>query len=125
MRDFTRLVTWEKAHELVLAIYQATSAFPHDERFGITAQTRRSAASIPANIAEGAGRRTDADFARFVDIALGSANETEYHLILARDLGITDTETHNRLSLQLAEMRKMLTSLARRLRADSHRTRDN
>ena len=93
-----------------------TRCFPPEERYGLTNQVRRSAASVPANIAEGAGRRTDTDFARFVDYALGSVNETQYHLLLARDLGLLASETHKRLLAELREIRMMTGALAQRLR---------
>ena len=120
MRDFTKLTTWQRAHRLVLEIYQETRCFPPEERYGLTNQVRRSAASVPANIAEGAGRRTDADFARFVDYALGSVNETQYHLLLARDLGLLASETHKRLLAELREIRMMTGALAQRLRDKQH-----
>lgn len=120
MRDFTNLTTWQRAHRLVLEIYQETRSFPPEERYGLTNQVRRSAASVPANIAEGAGRRTDTDFARFVDYALGSVNETQYHLLLARDLGLLDSETHERLVRELREIRMMTGALAQRLREKQH-----
>ncbi|HEX6837928.1 MAG TPA: four helix bundle protein, partial [Polyangia bacterium] len=88
MQDFRDLKVWQRAHELTLAIYRATATFPSEERFGLTSQMRRSAASVPANIAEGRCRGSDADFGRFLRVALGSAAETEYHLILAGDLGL-------------------------------------
>lgn len=86
MRDFRELKVWEKAHCLTLAVYRATTAFPRDEVYGLTSQIRRSCASIPANIAEGCGREGDAELARFLQIAMGSASELEYHLLLTRDL---------------------------------------
>ena len=86
MRDFRDLQVWQKAHRLVLEVYAATRSFPTDERYGLTAQVRRSAASVPTNIAEGCGRDGERDLARFISIAAGSASETEYHLLLARDL---------------------------------------
>ncbi len=116
MQDFTKLKAWKTAHRFVLQIYRESRAFPSDERFGITSQIRRSAASIPANIAEGAGRATGPDFARFVDFALGSANETEYHLILAHDLGYIPEDTYRSLMAQLREIRKMTTSLHQKLK---------
>jgi four helix bundle protein len=122
MRDFTNLKTWQRAHHLVLEIYKETRCFPPEERYGLTNQVRRSAASVPANIAEGAGRRTDADFARFVDYALGSANETQYHLLLARDLELIPSETHERLVGELREIRMMASALAQRLRKRQHST---
>jgi four helix bundle protein len=87
MRDFRTLKVWEKAHALVLSVYRATSSFPRDELFGLTSQMRRSAASIPTNIAEGCGANTDAEFARFCQYAVRSSCELEYQLLLSRDLG--------------------------------------
>jgi four helix bundle protein len=88
MGDFRQLQVWKLAHGLTLDVYRATRNFPQEELYGITSQARRSAASVAANIAEGAGRNTDRELAHFARIALGSANELEYHLILARDLGL-------------------------------------
>jgi four helix bundle protein len=85
MKDFRQLKVWEKAHQLALEVYNATKGFPKEELYGLTSQIRRSSMSIPTNIAEGCGRNTDADFARFLQMAMGSASETEYQLILARD----------------------------------------
>jgi four helix bundle protein len=115
VQDFTKLNSWEKAHQLVLEIYVQSRPFPSYERFGLTSQIRRSAASIPANIAEGAGRASRRDFARFVSVALGSANETEYHLILARDLGFLSRDSFEHLVGQLREVRMMTTALRQRL----------
>jgi four helix bundle protein len=86
MRDFHSLKVWEKAHRLTLQVYRASESFPAVERYGLTTQARRAAASIAANIAEGCGRESEADFVRFLSMSLGSATELEYHLILARDL---------------------------------------
>jgi four helix bundle protein len=87
MRDFRELKVWEKAHRLTLSVYSATKAFPKDELYGLTSQVRRAASSVPANLAEGCGRETDAEFVRFCQVAFGSANELEYHLLLSKDLG--------------------------------------
>jgi four helix bundle protein len=87
MRDFRELKVWHKSHQLTLDIYTATRGFPREEVYGLTSQFRRSSASIPANIAEGCGRTGDAELARFMLIAMGSASELEYHLLLAHDLG--------------------------------------
>ena len=84
MRDFHKLKVWQKAHRLTLAVYSATQKFPVEERYGLKAQLRRATASIPTNIAEGCGRFTDPDRARFISIAAGSATEVEYLLMLAR-----------------------------------------
>jgi four helix bundle protein len=86
MRDYRDLQVWTKAHRLALACYKGTQCFPFEERFGLTSQIRRAAASIPANLAEGCGRRSDGEMARYVQIAMGSGAELSYHLLLARDL---------------------------------------
>ena len=86
MKDFRELQVWRKAHELTLAVYQITASFPREELYGLTAQLRRAGSSIAANLAEGCGRNGDAELARFCSIAMGSASELEYHLLLARDL---------------------------------------
>src|SRR5713226_5621353 len=88
MRDFRELKVWEKAHGLTLAVYTATARFPKEELYGLTTQIRRSCASIPANLAEGCCRSGDVEFARFLQIAMGSASELEYHVLLAHDLKI-------------------------------------
>lgn len=85
MQDFKQLKVWEKSHLLALAIYQATHTFPSSEQYGLTNQLRRATVSIPSNLAEGSGRGSDADFGRFVQIAIGSASEVEYQLLLAHD----------------------------------------
>lgn len=90
MRNFQKLEVWKKAHELTLSIYRLTANFPTNERYGLTSQLQRASASIGANLAEGCGRETDADYRRFVQMAAGSACEVEYHLILSRDLGLLD-----------------------------------
>ncbi len=87
MKDFKSLKVWHKAHQLTLLVYALTRTFPREEMYGLTSQIRRAAASIPANIAEGSGRRSDGELRRFLQIARGSASELEYHLLLARDLG--------------------------------------
>jgi four helix bundle protein len=116
LRDFKDLVVWEKAHALTLELYQATRAFPKEELYGITSQMRRAAASIGANLAEGCGRRTDGEFGRFLLIAMGSASELTYHLLLARDLKLLKEIDYVRLDGQLAEVRRMLTSLTMKVR---------
>jgi four helix bundle protein len=87
MKDFRQLQVWQRAHTFVLELYRETNSFPREELYGLTSQVRRASVSIPSNIAEGCGRRGDAKFARFCQIAMGSASEAEYQLLLARDLG--------------------------------------
>jgi len=116
MRDFQKLDVWQKAHELTLDIYRATSQFPNSERYGLTSQLQRAAASIGANLAEGSGRQTDGDYKRFVDIASGSACEVEYHLLLARDLGLLNDQAYKTLNGKINEVKRMLHGLAQYLR---------
>src|SRR5437879_65959 len=111
MQDFRKLLVWSKAHKLALAIYVETRSFPKEEIFGLTSQIRRCAGSIGANIAEGCGRGTDIDFARFLQISMGSACELEYHLLFARDLGLLSEGIHKHLESDLLEIKKMLASL--------------
>jgi four helix bundle protein len=118
MKNFRELKVWEKAHQLTLAAYQATTAFPQEELYGLTSQMRRSAASIPTNIAEGCGRGSDDDFRRFLQIAMGSASELEYQLLLAHDLGYFDTAERDRLSSAVVEVKRMLASLITKIRND-------
>ncbi len=118
MKDFRTLLVWQKAHQLVLMIYRATAGFPPEERFGLTSQLRRTAVSVPANIAEGCGRQGDAEFARFLGYSAGSASEVEYHLLLSRDLGLLHQETHRELEDQTTEVKRMLAALIAKIRAD-------
>lgn len=115
MQDFHKLTVWEKAHALTLEIYRVTNKFPNEEKFGLVSQMRRSAASIPTNIAEGCVRSTDADFARFLYISLGSTSELEYQLLLAKDLAYLDQTLHEQIDIQLAEVKRMLVALIKKL----------
>jgi len=117
MQDFRNLDVWTKAHGLTLAIYRATRSFPSDERFGLTSQLRRSSASVAANIAEGCGRGGDRDFARFLTIAMGSAAETEYHLLLAHDLSLLTDSDRADLADMVVEVKRMLASLIRKVKS--------
>jgi four helix bundle protein len=118
LRDFRALKVWEKAHHLTLAKYKATATFPKDELYGLTSQIRRCCASIPANIAEGCGRAGRTELARFLQIAMGSASELEYHLLLARDLNLLGTSEYDRLTGDVIEVKRMLTMFIQRLTAD-------
>jgi len=110
MRNYRDLQVWSKAHHLTLELYRISGQFPREETYGITSQLRRAAVSIGANLAEGCGRRTSSELARFVRIAMGSASELDYHLLLSRDLGFMAADEFTRASSALIEVRKMLTS---------------
>lgn len=125
MGDFKKLEVWRVAHSLVCDVYQSTRAFPKTEAYGLTSQIRRSAAAIPANIAEGCGRSGDAEFGRFVRISLGSATELEYHLLLSKDIDLLDEITHVRLSSQARRVQGMLAGLKRALNSRPGRPRAN
>jgi len=114
MRDFRELVVWQKAHSLTLAVYETTVTFPRSELFGLTSQVRRCSASIAANLAEACGRGGDREFARFCTIAIGSASELEYHLLLARDLALIKLDHYADLSQRTTEVKRMLTVLRRK-----------
>jgi len=119
MRDFRSLTVWKKAHRLALNTYQVTAQLPADERYGLSSQMRRAAASIPTNIAEGCGRSSDNELARFLWIAMGSASELEYQFLLCRDLHLLNAETYDTLYQQVSEVRQMLNGLLRRIAEDS------
>jgi len=116
VKGFKELKVWRKAHEMTKAVYKTTRGFPPEELYGLTSQLRRSAASVGANIAEGCGRRSDGEMARFLQIARGSASETEYHVLLARDLRYLREEECRELSCQADELQRMLTALILRYR---------
>ncbi|HMC30917.1 MAG TPA: four helix bundle protein [Candidatus Angelobacter sp.] len=111
MRNYRDLQTWNKAHNLTLELYKLSRQFPKEEIYGLTSQLRRAASSIGANLAEGCGRQTNSEFARFVRISMGSASELDYHLLLSRDLGLLENDAYQRTSKNLTEVRKMLASL--------------
>lgn len=117
MQNFKDLKVWEKAHQLTLSIYKASASFPKEEIYSITNQLRRASASVPANIAEGCGKNTQADLAKFLNISLGSANETEYFLILSKDLNYLTQEQFTILSNSINEVKAMLISLIGKVRA--------
>jgi four helix bundle protein len=103
VKDYRTLQVWRRSHALTLEIYALSKRFPKEELFGLTSQLRRCCSSIPANLAEGCGRDSDAELKRFLDIAHGSASEAEYFLLLA---------------VEIAALKKMLGAFARKLKAD-------
>jgi four helix bundle protein len=115
MRDFKGLKVWEKAHQLVKEIYVVTRNFPDDERFGLTSQLRRAAVSIPSNVAEGCGRESQREFARFLSISAGSSSEVEYQLLLAFDINYLEQEQYLQLNNNIIEIKRMLNSFIKKL----------
>ena len=120
MQDFKKLKVWEKSHRFVLRAYGVVSEFPKDELYGITSQLRRAASSIPTNIAEGCGRGSSAELGRFLQIAMGSASETEYHLILARDLKFLKEKDFEQLTVEVVQIKKMLFALIKKIRTQNN-----
>jgi four helix bundle protein len=116
VKDFRSLKVWQKSHKLTVLVYEITKSFPKEEIYGLTSQIRRSSASIPTNLAEGCGRGSDKDFKRFVQIAMGSASETEYLFLFCHELKMVSDENFNNFSEQIEETKKMLASLIKSLR---------
>lgn len=116
MQNYKDLKVWHKAHAVALLVYRATVKFPKVEMYGLTSQVRRAALSVAANIAEGSGKHSRSDFANFLNIALGSANETEYLLMLAKDLDYLDATEYEQLFTQINEVKAMLIALINKVR---------
>ena len=119
MRDFKKIQVWERAHRFTLDIYKITSTFPKEELYGLTSQMRRAAVSIPSNIAEGSGRDTQAELARFVHIASGSTSELEYQLLLAHDLGYINSNHYPKLDTEINEIKRMLKGFEKAVQANA------
>ncbi|MEM9953787.1 MAG: four helix bundle protein [Chloroflexota bacterium] len=117
MQDFRKLQIWQLSHELTLKLYKVVSSFPDSEKYNLTSQIKRSASSIPANIAEGCGRKTNGELEHFLYIAMGSASELEYHLLLSKDLGIIDTNLHSELENDIIILRKKMNVFIQRVSA--------
>ncbi|MEP6675382.1 MAG: four helix bundle protein [Ferruginibacter sp.] len=116
MQNYKNLKVWNDAHLFTVQIYKATVQFPKSEMYGLVSQMRRASSSIPANIAEGCGKNGDNDFAKFLNIALGSANESEYFLILSKDLQYIDLEVFQQLLDRINKIKAMLISLISKVR---------
>ncbi len=114
--NFKELIVWQKSKDLVIEIYRATECFPKSETFGITSQIRRSAVSIPSNIAEGCGRSTDLQLKQFLDFAYGSANELETQILVANELNYLKNEDGIKLSSLISEVQKMIFGFKKSLR---------
>lgn len=117
MQNYKELKVWEKAHQLTLRIYHITKVFPKDELYSLTNQLRRCTSGIPANIAEGCGKNSQKELGNFLNIALGSANEAEYFLLLSKDLGYFPEEEHSVLYDNINEIKAMLISLIHKVRS--------
>ncbi|MBS9767215.1 MAG: four helix bundle protein [Flavobacteriaceae bacterium] len=117
MRDFKKYKVWELSHQFVLKIYGITEQFPQKEVYGITSQLRRASSSVPTNIAEGCGRKSDTEFSRFLTIALGSASEVEYLLILSKDLKFISEEDYQMLNEEMNTIKRKIYTLKTKLSA--------
>jgi four helix bundle protein len=122
MKDFKKLVVWQKAHELVLLVYRLTKKFPKEERFNLIDQMRRAATSIATNIAEGCGKYSQKDFVAYLQVSQGSSQEIEYLAILSRDLKYVSLEEYDDLNLRVNEVKAMLIGLIQKVRRDNKLT---
>lgn len=116
MQDYRNLKVWEKAHQMVLLVYEHTEGFPKSELYGLVSQMRRAAMSISMNIVEGSGRATNKEFAHFLSISFGSASELEYQLLVARDLKFLPANKYGGLCANCGEIKRMLSGLRDRVR---------
>ena len=115
MQRFTELKDWQRGHSLALTVYRMTTGFPWNERYGLTSQIRRAAVSVPTNIAEGSKRLTGTEYARFLNIAEASLAETEYRLMLSRDLGYIASIVASKTLDEVSELARMLNGLHKKV----------
>ena len=116
MKDYRKLVVWEKAHNITLFIYKLTQAFPREEQYGLVSQIRRAAISTPTNIAEGCGKNTQPDFARYLQHAFGSMQEVQYLSFLSFELNYMDRKDYVALDKNIGEVKAMLVGLIQKVR---------
>ena len=119
MHNYQELKVWQKAIELAKSIYEVTANFPGEEKFGLTSQVRRSSVSIASNIAEGAGRNSNKDFAHFLSIAAGSTFELETQMIIAKEISFLTQDKYEALQSEIESIKKMLYSLRNTLNQKS------
>lgn len=119
MADYKQLAVWQRAHQFTIGIYKVTLGFPQSEMFGLVSQMRRSAVSIGSNLAEGRGRGGDSEFRRFIQIALGSASEIEYQLLVAHDVGLLGSHEYKQLNREIGEINRMLWALHQKVKVAS------
>jgi four helix bundle protein len=117
VKDFRDLKVWQRAHEVTLEVYRCTRSFPREETYGMISQLRRCSSSV-ANIAEGCGRSGNPEFGRFLTMAMGSASELEYFLLLARDLGYLGEDLHSAIAKDVGEMRRVLNRLISKVQTE-------
>lgn len=117
MQNYKELKVWNKAHVFTIEVYKISLQFPKEELYSLTNQIRRAAYSIPSNIAEGCGKKSQADFANFLNIALGSANEAEYFLLLTKDLTYLPADKYDILAMEINEIKAMLITLINKVRS--------
>ena len=115
VNNYRDLAVWQRSLEIAHTIRQSTLAFPKHETFGLASQIQRAAVSIPANIAEGCGRRGRTELRQFLYVSRGSASELEYFLLLARDLRMLDPAKHRQAETELLEIKRMLAALPQRI----------
>ena len=118
MKNYKNLLVWQKAHKLVLDVYKASNKFPMEERYNLISQVRRAATSIPTNIAEGCGKFTQPDFAKYLQEAFGSTQEVEYLSFLSFELLYLKREEYDKLDKKINELKAMLISLIKKVRTD-------
>jgi len=118
MKDFRDLQVWQRAHGITLSVYRCTRNFPREETYGMVSQLRRCSSSVAANIAEGCGRSGNPEFGRFLTMAMGSASELEYFLLLARDLEYLNAEAHDAIAGDVGHMRRMLNRLISKVQTE-------
>lgn len=117
MKDYRKLVVWERAHKLVLFIYRITKAFPKEKQYGLVSQIRRAAMSTPTNIVEGCGTNSQPDFARYLQNAFGSMQEVQYLSFLSFELCYLDRDLYSELEQEVEKVKAMLNSLIQKVRA--------
>jgi len=125
MQNYQDLKVWQKSHQFVLAVYQLTNDFPKTEIFGLTSQMRRATVSISANLAEGCGKNSMLDIANFFQISLGSLHETEYYLLLSKDLNYISIKMFDKRNSEIREIKAMLISLIKKIRNPQNNSNSN
>lgn len=117
MQDYKDLIVWKRSHDFALSIYNSLAGFPKEETYNLVSQLKRASTSILANIAEGAGRFTQKDFASYLQNALSSSHEVEYLVLLSKDLGFFNLELYNTHIQNINEIKAMLISLIKKVRS--------